>query len=1057
MKALVLSILAILLSITVVYAIAILILPALVFAQPKSEAERLWELGDKAYKEKRYKEAIYYYEQSLSKCGNDYECYASNYNGLGSSYEDMGDDDKALFYYEKAIDAARKLGNKEWLADDLFLAGSIYYRRSIDYQKAYDYLEESRRIFEELGNKDSLSIVLHELGKAARATGKFEKALQYFEESTKLYRQKGDQHSVEANLNQIGVTYSKMGHYEKALSYYEESLKIAKQYKDYEAISIVMRDIADAYSDLYKHDKAISYYEEAIKIQKEHNLTRELGITLNNLGSLYMDLNQYEKALSKYKEALEIADEQRDTPTKATVLNNIGHVYGKLGNSDRALFYYQQSFELEKQLKIPYHLVYVLNNIGMEYFRAGKYDKALNYLKEALEIDKKLNNPHLLETRLNNIGAVYLKQGRYREAEQVFLERKALENRIKPNRLLHSGLVELYILTGRYNDALKLANEIPPSWRDNTNRYIEYYTQVGLALKGKHDLENSAANFLKAINLTEEARQSVSERGQFFGGGGYYSRLTPYKEIIFVLYEISERGYSLPYNLRQYGKSPASAAFYFSELTKARTLLEAMTQAQRQKDSSEIPPDLKARESQLTLELSMIERKWEEALKMGESAIKNLQKRKEMIKRELESLISELRQKYPRYAALHYPLPVKSDELPLRDDEVLLEYAVTDDATFLFILKHGGVKRVIKIPIKKEALEDTVKSFIEPMNLKRPDNFSVTQAKRLYELLLSDALKDVKESEKIIIVPDGILGLLPFEALVIKEGSGIKDSIYAGDRYSITYYQSATILALNRVLKETKPEKPLFALGNPVYSPDDPRYIAWKQRKNSLQFASLDKYSFRGLAVKSKWGAVTEQDREKRIEFPPLPETEDEAREIANTMGVKPEPPDVLLGVNANETKLKASGLERYRYIHFATHASLPGMVQGVNEPFILLGQVENKGDDGFLTLSEVANMKLNAEMVVLSACVTGVGKEVEGEGVVNFARAFQQAGARTVLVSLWEVASEPAVEYMKTFYGHLKSGKSKAEVLRLTRNAMKAKYTSPFYWAVFIMHGEGG
>lgn len=191
------------------------------------------------------------------------------------------------------------------------------------------------------------------------------------------------------------------------------------------------------------------------------------------------------------------------------------------------------------------------------------------------------------------------------------------------------------------------------------------------------------------------------------------------------------------------------------------------------------------------------------------------------------------------------------------------------------------------------------------------------------------------------------------------------------------------------------------------------------------------------------------------IEFPPLPETEEEVRKIADIMGIKPEPPQVLLFVMANETNLKNAGLEKYRYIHLATHASLPGMVQGINEPFILLSQVENRGDDGFLTLSEVTNMKLNADMVVLSACVTGVGKEVEGEGVVNFARAFQQAGAKSVVVSLWEVASEPAVEYMKIFYSHLKSGKKRAEALQLTRGEIKMKYPNPFYWAVFIIHGE--
>ncbi|MGC9046085.1 MAG: tetratricopeptide repeat protein, partial [Thermodesulfovibrio sp.] len=1018
--------------------ILIVFIPLTVTAQPKSEAERLWELGDKAYKEKRYKEAIYYYEKSLALCGNDYECYTSNYNGLGASYEDMGDDDKALFYYEKAIDAARKVGNKEWLADDLFLAGSIYYRRAIDYEKAYHYLEESRRLFAELNAKDSLPIVLHEFGKAALSIGKFNEALSSFNESAKLYKEKGDENSVGANLSFIGVVYHRMGQLEKALSYYEEALKLAKKYNNSEGISIVMRYIADTYSDLYKPEKAISYYQEAIEIQSKNNLKRELGVTLNNLGTLYFDLGQYEKALSNYEQALKIAKEQNDTPTIATILNNIGHDYSKLGRLDMAISYYQQSLEIERKLKRPHSLAYVLNNIGMQYFKAGKYNDALKYLYEALEIDKRLNNPYLLETRLNNIGAVYLKQGRLKEAEEVFIERKRLEERIKPNRLLHLGIIEVYLKTGRYDEALRLANEIPPSWRDNPNRHFEYYTQVGLALKGKGNLQESAINLMNAINIVEDMRQSVSEKGQFFAGGGYYGRLTPYRAMISVLYGMFKKGYELTPNFLTFGNNPASAAFYFSELTKARTFLEAMAGSAKKTTSAQIPPYLKNREDELTRELSYLDSQWESALKKGEQAVKELERRRQGVKKQLDELIEVLRKNYPRYAALHYPLPVKAEDLPLRTDEVLFEYAVTDDATFLFIVRKGGVQRLIKIPISRESLEETVKSFIEPMNMKKPDKFSTAIAKKLYDILLSEALNEVKENEKIIIVPDGILGVLPFEALVIKEGTGIKDSIYIADKYTITYYQSATILAFQRILKEISPEKTLFALGNPVFSRDDPRYIAWKQGKKE-QFASLNQYAFRGLAIKAKWGAVTQEESNK-IEFPPLPETEIEVREIARIMGVNPEPPQVLLSVMANETNLKQAGLEKYRYIHFATHASLPGMIQGVNEPFILLGQVENQGEDGFLTLSEVADMKLNADIVVLSACVTGVGKEVEGEGVVNFARAFQQAGAKAVIVSLWEVASEPAVEYMKTLYSHLKSGKSRAEAMKLTRQQLKYK-----------------
>ena len=216
--------------------------------------------------------------------------------------------------------------------------------------------------------------------------------------------------------------------------------------------------------------------------------------------------------------------------------------------------------------------------------------------------------------------------------------------------------------------------------------------------------------------------------------------------------------------------------------------------------------------------------------------------------------------------------------------------------------------------------------------------------------------------------------------------------------------------------------------------------------------------AFRALATSEAWGKTYRGSAQgQELVYPPLKETEGEVRAIAGLLGVKPSPPDVLLNLQANETFLKKSPLQDYRYLHFATHADLPGRVQGIKEPFLLLGQVGNEGgDNGFFTLSKVLGLKLNAEMVVLSACVTGRGKVMEGEGVVNFSRAFQHAGAQSVVVSLWEVASDEAVEYMTLFYGHLKDGKSRLEALQLARRAIKAKYPQPFFWAVFILHGEG-
>lgn len=1034
----------------------LLIFACNVFAQTKSEAERLWELGEKAYNEGRYSEALSYYEKSLSKCAGDIECAASNLNGIGAVYEALDNDKKALKYYEDALAAARKINNKDLIATNLFNVGATYNRTFNQYEKALSFFEESLRIFRELNDKKSLAIVLFNAGKASNSLGRYENALSYSNESLKMNRGLNNQQGIAGNLNLIGNVYSSLGQYDKPLSYYQEALKINRQLNNAQEIATTLRNIGDAYCNLVEHDKALAYYQDALDIQKKHNFRFDTAITLTNIGAFYKNLNQYDKALSYYEGSLKISRELDNSAMIATNLNNTGNVYASLGRSDAALSYYHQALSIEKQLNRPHKMAITLNNIGMEHFRLGRYEQALNYLNEALKIEKALNNPHNIAARLNNIGAVYLRQKRFMYAERVFIERKGLEEKIKPNKLIHAGLIQVYIETKRYNEALSLLKELPPKWRDSSNRRMEYHTQYGLSLKGKGNLRESASELLKAVSIVEEIRYGVSEKGDFFAGGGYISRLTPYKELVSVLSMMSERGHQLPDEFRTYGSNPASVAFYFSELTKARTLLETMAGAARKVQTAEIPPDLKTREEELLRELSYIDSRWDEALKKGETAVKELQARQDRAKKELDSLINELRQKYPRYAALHYPLPVKAEELPLKENEVLFEYAVTDDATYLFVVKKDGIRKSIKIPVAKEALEEDIKTFIEPMNFKEPDRFSIKSAQRLYELLLSEALKNTRENEKIIIVPDGILGLLPFEALVINERTGIKDSTYVADRYTITYYQSATILALNRILKESEPEKPLFALGNPVYTSDDPRYTAWKEKKKEPYLANLSRYSFRGLSIKAKWGAVTEEEKGGRIEFPPLPETEIEVREIAKIMGVAAEPPQILLSVMANETNVKRTGLEKYRYIHFATHASLPGIIQGINEPFILLGQVENHGDDGFLTLSEVASMKLNAEMVVLSACVTGVGKEVEGEGVVNFARAFQQAGTRSVVVSLWEVASEPAVEYMKTFYGHLKSGKSRAEALRLARNAIKAKYHNPFYWAVFILHGEG-
>ncbi len=411
----------------------------------------------------------------------------------------------------------------------------------------------------------------------------------------------------------------------------------------------------------------------------------------------------------------------------------------------------------------------------------------------------------------------------------------------------------------------------------------------------------------------------------------------------------------------------------------------------------------------------------------------------------------------------YYPQPVTAKDLPLTDNEVLIEYALGEEAGSIFVIRKDGVQYLHSLSLGRKALEARVREFMEPLVNSKDDGFPVQKGQELYDLLLARPLAAVKPGEQVIIVPDGILGLLPFEALVIAAGRDPETSIFVGDQRTLLYYPSASVLAQQR-RREAKPTaRPWFGLGNPIYHAEDVRYRANKKKKDGKAAApppakAQTPLAYQALSTNVAWGPTTRDATEKGgLIYPALPATESEIKEIAQLFEVKPEPPDVLLGMQANETQFRQAPLQEYRYLHFATHAELTDKVQGKLEPFLLLGQVENKApDDGFLTLSEVLDLKLAAQMVVLAHGRTGRGQAMEGEGVVNLSRAFQYAGARSVLVSLWEVNPTIALDFLNKFYGYLKEGKSRGEAQRLARFDLRMAYPDPVDWAGFILYGEG-
>ncbi|MGH7966641.1 MAG: CHAT domain-containing protein, partial [Candidatus Binatia bacterium] len=334
--------------------------------------------------------------------------------------------------------------------------------------------------------------------------------------------------------------------------------------------------------------------------------------------------------------------------------------------------------------------------------------------------------------------------------------------------------------------------------------------------------------------------------------------------------------------------------------------------------------------------------------------------------------------------------------------------------------------------------------------------------KDLYTLLFKDFAPLLKAKDTLIIIPDEILGILPFEVLVTEVPDTVETAAgkygpypqgvkYLGDAYPISYSQSATAFTVARTLKSPEKGKneKLLVVADPVFDLADARLEGGRilvARRGEYQMGLMRAVEdYRG----GKAGA--------KLTFSRLENTGHLLTQLQRAYG---QGVDTLSGLAASETELRQRALQQYGSLIFATHGILDNQVPYIQEPALVLSQVgvnsTEREQDGFLTMSEVMGLKLNAEVAALTACNTGVGKNLTGEGVMGMGRAFQYAGAKTVLMSLWSVEEESTTLLTEKFFTYVHEGKGKLDALRQARaDVRKAGYEHPFFWAPFIVVGE--
>ena len=309
----------------------------------------------------------------------------------------------------------------------------------------------------------------------------------------------------------------------------------------------------------------------------------------------------------------------------------------------------------------------------------------------------------------------------------------------------------------------------------------------------------------------------------------------------------------------------------------------------------------------------------------------------------------------------------------------------------------------------------------------------------------------VPEGTPIVIIPDGILAILPFEALVVSGKPTWKEDAsgpypegitYLGDVYPISYYQSITSLTLARTLRSNeKPGTKTLVVADPVFEADDARLKSASNTERQKLIASLPE---KLMSIKDQCG----------ITFPRLSKTTELAESLKK---LNPGKTILFTGMQAKKSILFDKPLTDYGSIVFATHGYFGDDIPGIREPILAMTLVDQpKDQDGFVRMTEVMGMKLNADVVALTACQTGLGNNLAGEGVMSMGKAFQYAGAKSILMSLWSVSESGSVLLVEKFFEHLKEGKSKLDALKTAREDVRnGGYRHPFYWASFILVGE--
>lgn len=921
---------------------------------------------------------------------------------LSHSYRAIGDYRKALALIDSCLNLYPK-ENPDYCKfiiskGSLFLLSGRNEEASKLYQAGFDLADENKNQKEEAKALINLAILDDYKGNVENAQEKLKLALQLANDIEDIELQA-------IAYSETGVSYTYSGEIVEARKNYERSFELFKILKNKERLANLSANIGSLYIQTANFSAAIKSFEEGLKFAAENAVSGILNF--RGLGDVYSNLSDYSKALEYYNKAKDLSEKIKNVNQKALSEISLGTLYYNLNKPNKALSVFKKAEDEIADADDPYLVEDLLFKEALVLTDLDSFAVAEQQFKKALSIAENVYDVYYELLIPTYLADNYIKQKKYRDAEVIL--NKVMKASADNNFTQLLALQNLYLGISNFHrknfsiakNYLVQADKTALSVNDfNTSVESKYYQ--ALCFESENKIPEAENKYIEAIELIEKSSSSALLNSQidiyrFAGLKDSYLKLTD-------LYLSQYRFYD---------------AFNLIEKFRARNTFRNLNELKLQN---------------LVNDEDLIRNYYDIKWKITSGIYPDTEK--DSLENIFNSIKSNLATKYnfnPDYQTEHFNPGSDLNKIP--DNETLVSYYFNDEFCFAFVIKKNSFTPV-KLSIKKNEILNLVKkispAYDNQFNLNEAYynqdlfSFNAKAANELYKSIIEPIKEFIPSGGKLIFSLPVELSIVPIEFLVTDFKLNDSPFYYNNkkflvEEYSVSYTPSVSVYLLQKEKPVIENEK-LLLVGDPQITSSD--------------FAQ----SYRGSLIEDQ------SFSSRNLRLFPLKYSKEEVKQIESMFSDA----SVLLSENATEEQFINNSPDK-TLIHLSTHSFIHN-----NQPFIIFSQQKKSNTDGYLEAAEIVKLKLNSELVVLSSCKSGLGTIDATEGMIGMQKSFFEAGAKSVVVSLWDVNDKYTAYFMKSFYEYLSDGYDKSEALRKAKIFFKENYSAnPYYWAAFVLSGD--